>query len=154
MLVASIGSIAATGALQRVGVRALLVALALVTVAAIGSTAIAAPILARVTIDRTAAEALRPQTTATLRVAPAAWLALLIASALCAWEAAHFTGTAHATALALIPLAALLGTPAIAFLVTGRDAWARRVETASGLWSIGTYLILGAGPFALRWFGR
>lgn len=72
MLVASIGSIAATGALQRAGVRALLVALALVTVAAIGSTAIAAPILARVTIDRTAAEALRPQTTATLRVAPAA----------------------------------------------------------------------------------
>jgi Na+/H+-dicarboxylate symporter len=67
MLVASVGSLAASGTLRRVGLRALVIALALVTVAAIGSTVIAQPILARMNIDRAAAEALQRPATATLR---------------------------------------------------------------------------------------
>jgi Na+/H+-dicarboxylate symporter len=73
MLVAGVASVGATGALRRAAAHAAVIALALITVAAVASAVIAQPILARVAIDRTAAEALRPQTTATLsgRVTPA-----------------------------------------------------------------------------------
>lgn len=66
MLVASVGSLAASGALRRVGLRALVIALVLVTVAAVGSTVIAQPVLARMNIDREAAEALQRPPTAPL----------------------------------------------------------------------------------------
>lgn len=74
MLVARVGSIAGSRALGRVGVRAVVIALALLAVAALGSTVIAEPILARVQIDRAAAQALQRPTTATLggAVVPAA----------------------------------------------------------------------------------
>ena len=71
MLIASVGSMTASGPLRRAGVRALVIALALVTVAAVGSTLIAEPVLARVSIDRSAAEALQRPVTATLTTRPA-----------------------------------------------------------------------------------
>jgi Na+/H+-dicarboxylate symporter len=59
MLVASVGSMAASGGLGRVAVRAALIALALVTVGAVGTMLIAAPVLAHIHIDQSAAMALR-----------------------------------------------------------------------------------------------
>jgi Na+/H+-dicarboxylate symporter len=64
MLVASVGSMAASGGLGRVAARAALIALALVTVAAISTMLIAAPALARIHIDQSAAMALRGATPA------------------------------------------------------------------------------------------
>lgn len=62
MLVASIGSVASSRALGRVSVRAVGIAVVLLTIAAIGSVAIAAPVLSRVHIDRAGAQTLRPGT--------------------------------------------------------------------------------------------
>jgi Na+/H+-dicarboxylate symporter len=62
MLVASVGSMAASGELGRVAGRTALIALALVTVAAVGTVLLAAPALARVHIDQAAALALRGPT--------------------------------------------------------------------------------------------
>ncbi len=65
MLVASTGSMTSSGKLGRTGVRAALIALALLAVASVGSLLLAEPVLARVSIDRTAALALRgPEATA------------------------------------------------------------------------------------------
>ena len=60
MLVASIGAIASSRALGRAGGRAIAMALVLLTVAAAGSAIVATPVLARVHIDRAAAQALQP----------------------------------------------------------------------------------------------
>jgi Na+/H+-dicarboxylate symporter len=59
MLVASVGSMAASDVLGRVGARAVLTALVLLTVAATLSLIVARPVLARVHIDQSAAVALR-----------------------------------------------------------------------------------------------
>ncbi len=59
ILVASIGKIASSRAVGRAGGRAIALALALLTIAAVGSALIAAPILSRVQIDRAAVEALQ-----------------------------------------------------------------------------------------------
>lgn len=59
MLVASVGSLAASGALGRAGARALAMSVALLAVAAIVTVAIAAPVLERIHIDQNAAMALR-----------------------------------------------------------------------------------------------
>jgi proton glutamate symport protein len=63
MLIASVGSIAGTRALGRTGVRAAIISVVLVALAAIGSLLVAAPVLARVRIDRTAAQTLQPPVT-------------------------------------------------------------------------------------------
>src|ERR1051326_8065227 len=69
MLVASVGSIGESRALGRTGGRALAIALALLTIAALGSAVVATPILSRVRVDRAAAEALRgPAPSARLEV--------------------------------------------------------------------------------------
>src|SRR3979409_1461976 len=59
MLVASVGSLASSGALGRVALRAALLALALVAVTAVGTVMIATPVLGRIHIDQDAAMALR-----------------------------------------------------------------------------------------------
>jgi Na+/H+-dicarboxylate symporter len=59
MLVASIGSMTASGVLGRIGVRAAAIAIVMLTLAAAFSLAVALPILARVHIDQQAAMALR-----------------------------------------------------------------------------------------------
>ncbi|HEY2150394.1 MAG TPA: dicarboxylate/amino acid:cation symporter [Vicinamibacterales bacterium] len=59
MLVASVGSMASTGALGRAGVRAAAIAVALLLAATISAMLIARPVLARVHVDPAAATALR-----------------------------------------------------------------------------------------------
>jgi Na+/H+-dicarboxylate symporter len=58
MLVASVGSVAASGAIGRVGARAGVIAVAMLAVAAVGSLLVAQPVLARLQIDPSAAMAL------------------------------------------------------------------------------------------------
>jgi proton glutamate symport protein len=77
MLIASVGSLAASGALGRAGARAAIVAMAMLTVTAVATVLIATPALARIQIDQGAALALRgPATSATAYAAPAAVPAL------------------------------------------------------------------------------
>ena len=59
MLVASVGSLAASGALGRAGLRAAVIALVLLAVVAVSSLLVAEPVLARIQIDQSAAMALR-----------------------------------------------------------------------------------------------
>jgi Na+/H+-dicarboxylate symporter len=58
LLIASVGAMTSSGRLGRVGVKALLIALALLTTAAVGSVLVARPIFARLSIDQGAALAL------------------------------------------------------------------------------------------------
>jgi proton glutamate symport protein len=71
MLVASVGSLASSGALGRAGARAGIVAIVLLAVAALITVAIAAPVFATIAIDQNAAMALRGPAGATA-AAPAA----------------------------------------------------------------------------------
>ena len=64
LLVANVGAMTASRGLGRTGVRALLISVGLLFVAAIGSVFIAVPILARLPIDQAAALALRGSVTA------------------------------------------------------------------------------------------
>jgi Na+/H+-dicarboxylate symporter len=71
LLVASVGAMTTSGGLGKTGARALLISLALLTAAAVGSALVASPILARVSIDQAAALALRgPATAAAATSAP------------------------------------------------------------------------------------
>lgn len=74
MLVASIGSIAGSRALGRAGGQAIAMALVLLAIAAAASAAVATPVLARVQVDRAAAQSLQPGPgpTGAARTGPAA----------------------------------------------------------------------------------
>lgn len=81
------------------------------------------------------------------RAAPAVWLAVLGLTAVTAWLAARHTGTGAVAGPVLLVLAAAAATPAAAFLREPRASLARRIEAASGAWTLAMYLVLGAGPF-------
>jgi 4-hydroxybenzoate polyprenyltransferase len=87
------------------------------------------------------------------RRAPAVWLCVLAATAFTAWLAARHTGTGVAAAVLLPVLALTAALPALAFLRSPGPGSARRIEAASGAWTIAMYLLLGAGPFAARALG-
>jgi Na+/H+-dicarboxylate symporter len=71
MLIASVGSLATSGALGRAGARAAVVAVALLVTAAVVTVLIAAPVLAAIHIDQNAAIALRgPAASPTTAAAP------------------------------------------------------------------------------------
>jgi proton glutamate symport protein len=65
MLVANLGSMAASRSLGRVGVRAAVIAVAVLAITAVFTILVAAPLLARLRIDQSAAMALRGPETAT-----------------------------------------------------------------------------------------
>jgi len=72
LLIASVGAMTSSGRLGRVGIKALLISLALLTTAAAGSVLVARPIFARLSIDQGAAMALRGPETAVAANAGAA----------------------------------------------------------------------------------
>jgi Na+/H+-dicarboxylate symporter len=72
MLVASVGSLAASGALAQAGTRAAVFAVALLTVVALATVLVAAPVLASIETDHAAAMALRPPAVSTPGAAPPA----------------------------------------------------------------------------------
>jgi len=69
MLVANVGSMAASTSLGRVGMRAAVIAIALLVVTAVATVLVASPVLAHLHIDQAAAMALRGPETATASVA-------------------------------------------------------------------------------------
>ncbi len=71
-----------------------------------------------------------------------------------AWLAARHTGHGDAAAPILAVLGAACALPAVAFLRGRSVASSRRIESASQVWPLVTYLLLGAGPFVARWIGR
>ena len=71
MLVASVGSLASSGALGRAGARAAIVAVVMLGVTAVATVLIATPVFARMQIDQSAAMALRGPVTATATYAAA-----------------------------------------------------------------------------------
>lgn len=89
-----------------------------------------------------------------LRVAPWVWLAALAGSALTASLASRAIGTTEFATPLLALVAAVAAWPARGFLRAPGAAAARRIESASQLWPLFTYLILGALPFAVRALGR
>lgn len=89
-----------------------------------------------------------------VRVAPLAWLAVLLAAAAIVTVAARDTGCAAWTAAVVFPAAALLGIPAVAFVATGDGAAAKRVELTSGVWGLVSYLTLGGVPLLAHLLGR
>jgi Na+/H+-dicarboxylate symporter len=70
MLIASVGSLASSGALGRAGARAALVAVTMLALTAVATVLIATPALARIQIDQAAALALRGPATASPAAAP------------------------------------------------------------------------------------
>jgi 4-hydroxybenzoate polyprenyltransferase len=87
------------------------------------------------------------------RAAPLVWLATLAATALTAWLAARHVGIGGVAAVLLTVAAVATALPALRFLRAPEPASAKRIETASGAWTIAMYLLLGAGPFVARWLG-
>jgi len=77
MLIASVGSLASSGALGRAGARAAIIAVAMLALTAVATVLIATPVLARIQIDQAAAMALRgPAASSGATTAPAAAPAL------------------------------------------------------------------------------
>jgi 4-hydroxybenzoate polyprenyltransferase len=89
-----------------------------------------------------------------LRAAPVVWLGVLLLAALSTWLAARDARAGSATAALLAVLAPAAALPALRFGRAPTTAAAKRIETAGGLWTLATYLLLGAGPFVLRALGR
>ena len=81
-----------------------------------------------------------------VRAAPAVWFgALLLAAALGVLAAPEAGADVAAIALAVLGSAAAL--PAVAFLRAPSSAGAKRIETAAGLWTLASYLVLALTPF-------
>ncbi|HYW10762.1 MAG TPA: hypothetical protein VE871_02365 [Longimicrobium sp.] len=81
-----------------------------------------------------------------VRAAPTVWLATLaLAAVLGALAAPQAVADEAAVPLAVAGIAAAL--PAVAFLRAPSAARAKRIETASGLWTLVSYLILALTPF-------
>lgn len=81
-----------------------------------------------------------------VRAAPAVWLcALALAAVLGALAAPGAAAGVAAIALAVTGLAAAL--PAAAFLRAPSSARAGQIETAAGLWTLASYLVLALTPF-------
>jgi 4-hydroxybenzoate polyprenyltransferase len=89
-----------------------------------------------------------------VRVAPVAWLAVLLGAATVVTIAARSTGVTALSASIVFPVAALLAIPAFRFVATGDARAARQVELTSGLWGFVSYLTLGFGPALARALGH
>ena len=75
----------------------------------------------------------------------------LLAALATAGLAAKHAGAGAATVVLLGLSAVPAAVPALAFARAPSAAAARGVETASGLWTLALYLLLGAIPFTARW---
>ena len=84
-----------------------------------------------------------------VRGALVVWLAVLAAAGTGTWLAARALGTGVAAPL-LVPLLLSAAYPALRFLRETKPRWARAIDTVSGVWTLITYLFLGAGPFLMR----
>lgn len=121
MLVASVGSLASSGALGRAGARAAAIAVVMLTITAVATVLIATPVLARIQIDQAAALALRgPATspaTTTVAATPGAaqWFIDLVSPNV-------FKAAADGAMLPVIVFAVLFGVALAGIAAERRDA--------------------------------
>lgn len=85
------------------------------------------------------------------RRAAVVWLVVLVATLVAAMLAASQAGAGRGASVLLTLGAIGASLPALAFSRRPDPASARRVEAASGMWTLGLYLLLGAIPFTVRW---
>lgn len=88
-----------------------------------------------------------------MRAAPRIWLGVLLLTAVSTALAARDAHAGTATAVLLALLVPFTALPALRFGRTPTPAAAKRISTAGGLWTLATYLLLGAGPFVARMLG-
>lgn len=81
-----------------------------------------------------------------LRGAPALWLLLLGLTAILVWLASVPIGTSAVVGPVLLVLVPLMAYPGYRFLKLPARSQARSIDRAAGLWTLTTYLLLGAGP--------
>jgi proton glutamate symport protein len=150
MLVANIGVMTASRGLSRIGVRAVLISIGLLTTAAIGSLFIAGLILARIPIDSAAALALRQATTAgspgagVASGAPtlASWLVDLVPQNV-------FKAAADGAMLPLIFFAVMFGLAVTRVNEARRDAVLRVIEGIAETMQRLVAWILGLAPIGV-----
>jgi Na+/H+-dicarboxylate symporter len=151
MLVANVGSMAASTSLGRVGMRAAVIAIALLVVTAVGTVLVASPVLARLHIDQAAAMALRGPETATPSVASSGppglghWVVDLVPQNV-------FKAAADGTMLTLIVFAVLFALALSRVEAARRDAVLRVAEGVAAAMQrlVGAILTLApVGVFAL-----
>lgn len=82
-------------------------------------------------------------------VAVGAWLSAVLATAICAWQTAAGIGIARPVGWLLLALVAGCTLTALVFLRTARAGAGKRIEIASGVWTLLMYLSLGAVPALL-----
>lgn len=87
-----------------------------------------------------------------LRVAPLIWLMVLALTGGTAAGALYAIGGSTVEFALLMVIAAAAAVPAAAFLARPNAKDARRIETASGLWTIAMYLLLGVGQLIAHAF--
>src|SRR5476649_1395730 len=130
MLIASVGSLASSGALGRAGARAAAIAVLVLAITAVMTVLIATPILARIQIDQGAALALRGPVTATLKVVT---VNTPVPSALAQWfidlvSPNVVKAAADGAMLPIIVFAVLFGVALAGVTVERRDAVLRVVQ--------------------------
>jgi 4-hydroxybenzoate polyprenyltransferase len=89
-----------------------------------------------------------------LHGAPRVWLGVLALAAGTAWLAAHSAGAGWISAALLVLLTLGVAYPAVRFERQPNHKNAEGLATASGLWTLAVYLLLGAGPFVTRMLAR
>lgn len=83
-------------------------------------------------------------------VASAVWLAMLAATALCAWQAAGRIGFGWQVAAILGSLFSIAVLVVVSFARSPQQGRGKRIELLSGLWTLALYLSLGALPLFFR----
>lgn len=147
MLVARIGALSGRDALQRTASRAAIVAMLLLTVAAVISVLVAQPVLARIQIDATAARALAPQTAVSTSAPPgmpsvSAWLIDLVPQNV-------VKAAADGTILPVIVFALLFGVALSRIPAEPRRAVLRVVEGVADTMQLLVTWILQLAPFGV-----
>jgi hypothetical protein len=84
------------------------------------------------------------------RVAVIVWLGVMAATAACAVAAAHAIGFVAPVAVWLVLLLTIASVMAWRFLHALTPGRGKRIETLSGLWTLGMYLSIGAAPMLWR----
>jgi len=85
-----------------------------------------------------------------IRAATSAWLCVLALALALACLAARPTGAGTVVAIGLAFAAALIAWPAAAFLRAPATSRAKMIETAAGVWTLASYLLLGLAPTVAR----
>lgn len=87
------------------------------------------------------------------RMAPRVWLGVLALTASVAAVALRSVGAGPAENGLLLVAALLASVPALGFLRRPAPEWGKRIEAASGAWTIAMYLLLGLGVAGSRTLG-